>query len=127
MHKSLLIVCLIAGCAGPAAAQNMPLPQFLTRATKLENKGAMAIFSPGELKALQTEMQGANKAVVADYQARKASGGRQAFCPVKGEKYQLGAKELLTQLRAIPAAQARSMTTTDAMRHMLAKRYPCPA
>jgi hypothetical protein len=125
MHNKLLMFVLATAVATPAAAQNMPLPQFLTRATRLESKGPLAVFSRGEIKALQTEMQGANKAVVAEYQTRKASGARQAFCPVKGEKYQLGVKELLAQLRGIPAAQARSMTTTDAMRHILAKRYPC--
>ncbi|GAA3996567.1 hypothetical protein [Sphingomonas humi] len=105
----------------------MPLPVFVERATKLESKGPLALFSRGEISVLQSEMQGANKSVVAEYQARKASGAKQAFCPVKGEKYQLGVKELMAKLRAIPAAQARTMTTTDAMRHLLAKRYPCPA
>jgi hypothetical protein len=127
MRKILLTLVLAPAIVSPAAAQNMPLPQFLDRATKLEKKGPLALLSRGEIKALQTEMQGANKAVVAEHAAKKKSGAKQAFCPVKGDKYQLGAKELLTQFRAIPAAQARSMTTTDGMRHLLAKRYPCPA
>lgn len=105
----------------------MPLPIFMERADKLQGKGPLAIFSRGEISALQTEMQGANKAVIADYQANKKSGAKQAFCPAKGDKYQLGVQELMNQLRAIPAAQARSMTTKDAMRHLIAKRFPCPA
>lgn len=125
MRNTLLSLIVATSLAAPAAAQNMPLPTFLDRATKLEKKGAMALFSRGEIKALQTEMQGANKTVIADYRAREKSGAKQAFCPVKGEKYQLGVKELLGQLRAIPAGQARSMNTADGMRHILARRYPC--
>ena len=125
MRHMLLSLILAAGLPAPAVAQNMPLPQFLDRATKLEKKGPMALFSRGEIKALQSEMQGANKAVVAEYRAREKSGAKQFFCPVKGEKYQLGVKELLGQLRAIPAGQARGMTTADGMRHLLARRYPC--
>jgi hypothetical protein len=113
--------------ASAASAQNMPLTTFVERGTKLEKKGPMALFSRGEITALQTEMQAANKAVTAEYQANKKSGAKQAFCPVKGQAFQLGAKELLAQLRAVPAAQARTMTTTDGMRHLLAKRFPCPA
>ncbi len=113
--------------AVPAAAQKMPLQSFVERGTKLEKKGPLALFSRGEIKLLQTEMQAANKAVIAEYEANKKSGARQAFCPVKGQKYELGAQQLLAQLRAIPPAQARTMTTTDGMRHLIAKRFPCPA
>jgi hypothetical protein len=111
----------------PAAAQKMPLQSFVERGTKLEKKGPLALFSRGEIKLLQNEMQAANKAVIAEYEANKKSGARQAFCPVKGQKYQLSAQQLLAQLRAIPPAQARTMNTTDGMRHLIAKRFPCPA
>lgn len=127
MRGPILTLVLATVCAAPATAQTMPLPVFLERANKLQGKGPLAVFSRGEIKVLQTEMQGANKAVIADYQANKKTGAKQAFCPVKGEKYQLGPMELLNQLRAIPAVQARTMTTKDAMRHLIAKRYPCPA
>jgi hypothetical protein len=127
MRKSLLTIVLALGVATPAAAQKMPLPQFIERATKLEKKGPLALFSRGEIKALQTEMQGANKVVMAEYQSNKKTGAKQAFCPVQGEKYEIGAQQLIAQLRAIPAGQARTMTTTDGMRHLIAKRFPCPA
>jgi hypothetical protein len=129
MRNLVLTVASALGSlvAVPAAAQNMPLPNFVERGTKLETKGPLALFSRGEIKLLQTELQAANKAVIAEYEANKKSGGRQAFCPVKGQKYQLGAQQLLAQLRAIPAAQARTMTTTDGMRHLIAKRFPCPS
>jgi hypothetical protein len=124
MRAALFCICVCV--AGSASAQNMPLTSFVERGTKLEKKGPMALFHRGEITALQTEMQAANKVVVAEYKAKKKSGAKQAFCPVKGEKFQLGAQQLLAQLRAIPAAQARTMTTADGMRHLLAKRFPCP-
>lgn len=61
----------------------MPLQNFVERGTKLEKKGPLALLSSGEIKLLQTEMQAANKAVIAEYEANKKSGARQAFCPVK--------------------------------------------
>lgn len=127
MIRDFLIAVLALGAATSANAQTMPLTSFVERGTALEKKGPLALFSRGEISALQTEMQGANKAVVAEYQLAKKAGRKTAFCPVKGEKYQLGAQQLLAELRAIPAAQARGMTTTDGMRHLLARRYPCPA
>jgi hypothetical protein len=125
--RLLLAVLLGVASEAPAAAQNMPLTSFVERGTKLEKKGPLALFQRGEIRALQTEMQAANKAVLAETQANKKSGAKQSFCPVKGQKYQLGAKQLLSELRAIPAAQARTMTTTDGLRHLLKKRFPCPA
>jgi hypothetical protein len=125
MRASLFGICVCV--AGAASAQNMSLTAFVERGTKLEKKGPMALFHRGEIRVLQTEIQAANKAVIAEYEANKKSGAKQAFCPVKGQKYQLGAPELLAQLRAIPAAQARTMTTTDGMRYVLRKRFPCPA
>ena len=122
------VVFLVAlSLAGAAQAQNMPLTTFVERGTKLEKKGPMALFHRGEIRALQTEMQAANKAVIAEYEANKKSGAKQTFCPVKGQGYRLKPQQLLAQLRAIPAGQARTMTTTDGMRHILKKRFPCQA
>ena len=125
MRTFLLVAGLLSASA--AGAQNMPLTTFVQKGTALEKKGPLALFSRGEIKLLQTEMQAANKIVVAEYEANKKSGAKQAFCPVKGQKYQLGAKQLLAELRAIPQARARTMTTTDGMRQLLANRFPCPA
>jgi hypothetical protein len=113
--------------AGAAGAQNMPLPTFVQKGTSLEKKGPLALLSRGEIRLLQTEMGAANKALVAEYEANKKAGRKQAYCPVKGQKVQIGARQLLAELRAIPAAQARTMTTTDGLRLILARRMPCPA
>lgn len=120
-----MLVALGVIAATPAAAQNMPLSTFVKRGTALEKKGPLALLQQAEIKALQTEMQGASVKVLAEYEANKKAGKKTAFCPVKGEKYQLGAQQMLAELRAIPAGRASTMTTTDGMRYLLVKRYPC--
>ena len=108
-----------------AQAQNMPLPVLLQRGTALEQKGPLALFHKGEIRALQTELAAANKAVLSEYRGNKQAGRDQTFCPVKGQAYQLGARQVLAELRSIPPAQARRMTTTDGMRALLQERFPC--
>ena len=44
MRKYTLMLILTAVPISAAAAQNMPLSQFLTKADALEKKGAMAVF-----------------------------------------------------------------------------------
>lgn len=106
----------------------MPLGTFLDRATALEKKGAMALFQRGELRLLQAEMKGASDAVRAERLAAEKAGRKPPFCPPKGQAaVRMSPKQLLSELRAIPAAQARTMTVTDGFRAMLARRYPCSA
>lgn len=123
LRTSLFVAALTM--AGAASAQKMPLPQFVAKGTALEKKGPLALFNRGEIKALQTELQGANAALKAEYQANEKAGRKQAFCPVKGQAFKMDARELLAAFRAIPPAQARTMTTTDGMRVLLARRFPC--
>jgi hypothetical protein len=117
---------LALGSAAAASAQAMPLPTFLERATALEKKGPLALFHRGEINALFTEMKGASDQLKAERLAAEKAGRPAAFCPPAGQKgVSFSSTELLRELRAIPAAQARSMTMTDAMRTVLARRYPC--
>ena len=109
-----------------ASAQTMPLHSFVERGTKLEKKGAMALFSRGEIRALQTEMKGAAAAVRAERLAAEKAGRKPAYCPPK-EAQPMGARTFLAELRKVSATQARSATVTDGLRAMLVKRYPCPA
>ena len=121
-------VLLAVAATTPVAAQNMPLPAFVERATKLEKKRPLALFHKGEINALMTEMRGANERLRADRVAAEERGGNPGYCipkERKGVRVGWGSQELLRELRAIPAAQARTMNTTDGMRVLLAKRYPC--
>jgi hypothetical protein len=117
---------LLVALSAPAAAQNMPLHQFVERGTKLEKKGPMALFHKGEINALMTEMKAAGAAVRGERLAAEKAGGKRLFCPPeKGEP--MGTQKLLAELRLASAKLGPKATTTDGMRAMLVKRYPCPA
>ena len=127
MTKKFVLALLVA--AAPSAAlqaQNMPLPQFLTKATALEKKGAMAIFS-GDLRLLQKEIKQSMPVLRQERLAAEKAGRKGAFCPRAGHKVEIGAKELLTYFRSIPPAQREQMRVKDGMRSFMARRMPCPA
>ena len=55
------VAIFLAAMTTPAMAQTMNADQFYQRATALKKKGAMAIFSGSEIKALMAEGQAAGK------------------------------------------------------------------
>jgi hypothetical protein len=112
--------------ASAASAQNMPLHVLVQKGTSLEKKGPLALFSRGEIRTLQSELQEAGKRLRAERLAAKAAGRKPAYCPPeKGEP--MGAQKLLAELRSVSATLPRTATVTDGMRVMLARKYPCPA
>jgi hypothetical protein len=120
-----LTVTLTALClAAPAAAQTMNAETFYQRATKLKGKGAMAIFSGGEIKALMREGQAAGKASAARLKADKAA-GRPRFCPPPGPR-RMGSDEYLSRLSAIPQVERRRIDMTEATTRIMAIKFPCP-
>ena len=126
MYKKALTI-LLALTAPTAAlhAQAMPLPQFLAKATALEKKGAMAIFS-GDLKLLKKEITGSAGQLRAERLAATKAGRKPAYCPPeKGGG--IGSQELLTHFRSIPPAQRERMQVRDGMRSFMARKFPCPA
>jgi hypothetical protein len=127
MRASLFCICVFV--AGAASAQNMALTTFVERGTKLEKKGAMALFHRGEIRALQTEMQGASTKLREERLAAERAGRKPAYCPpANGQQgLRMDPREMLSELRAIPAPKARTMTTADGFRLLLARRFPCPA
>jgi hypothetical protein len=127
MRRSLMFVVLIVAglAAAPAGAQSMPLPTFLSKATALQKKGPMALFS-GDLKVLKREIQASAGSIRAERLAAVKAGRRPPFCPPeKGGA--LDSDELLRHLRAVPTAQQARMTTRDGLRSLLVRKYPCPA
>lgn len=126
MRLALLTLALLSGSAA-ASAQTMPLHQFVERGTKLEKKGLRALFSRGEIGALRDEMMAAGRNVREERLAAEQQGRRGAYCPpAQAQAQPLDARRFLADIRAISATLPRSSTTTDGMRALLAKRYPCP-
>ena len=74
MRRRTLLAGAAAALAAPVAAQSMNAELFLQRANKLKAKGAMAVFSGGEIKTLMREGQAAGKAAAAIRKADKAAG-----------------------------------------------------
>lgn len=124
--RSLIIALSLAAAPLTAAhAQTMPLPQFLAKATALEKKGAMALFS-GDLKLLKKEITGSAAALKAERLAAEKAGRKSAYCPpAKGGS--INSSELLAHFRGIPVAQGGRMQVRDAMRSFMATKFPCRA
>lgn len=106
-----------------AASGDMSVAGFLEKADRLEQKGALAVFS-SDLKLLQAEAKGAAAAYRARIAADKKSGRDPHSCPPAG-KLEMNSKDLLAHLRSYPAAQRGSIPMTGAFADMMAKRYPC--
>lgn len=112
--------------ASGANAQTMNAEQFHQRATALKKKGAMAIFSGGEIKALTNEGKAAGAKAREQWLAGTRSGQKPRYCPPEG-KHRLGSDEFMTRLEAIPAAERARIDMTEAMTRILIQKFPCPA
>ena len=104
--KPYLIVAaglFAAVAAVPAQAQNMNAETFHKRAQSLKKKGALAIFSRGEIKNLMGEVQAATKLARERRLAAVKTGTTPRYCPPQGGG-SMGSSELMDRLAAIPAA-----------------------
>ena len=122
MKKLMLAVIVAAIPVTALPAQNMPLSQFLTKATALEKKGAMAVFS-GDIGKLKKETSTSFKQLRDERLAAQAAGKKPSYCPP--DKGSLGVPEILGHFRSIPEAQRGRMTTRDGFKSLLARKYPC--
>ena len=119
---SLVLLAL----AGPASAQSMNAEAFHQRATALQKKGLMALFSGGEIKTLTREGQAAGKQAAENRRAAINAGQKPRFCP-PGKSVSMDDKEFMTRLSAIPATERAHIDMTEAMTRILAGKYPCKA
>jgi hypothetical protein len=118
--KLILAAFLVALPVVPASA--MDVATFVTKADALEKKGMMALFS-SDYKLLKREVETAAGQLRAERGAAQKAKRPMAYCPPA--KSGLGAKELLTHFRAIPVAQRSRTQVKDALRSLLARKYPC--
>ena len=110
--------------SGAAAAQSMNAQQFFSRATSLQKKGMLALFSSGEIKKLMAEGQAAGLNARKQRQEAMSSGKPPRFCPPPG-KVTMDNREFMQRLTAIPAADRARIDMTEAMTRILATKYPC--
>ena len=119
----VLIALVLAAMPVAASAQTMNAEAFHKRAQALKKKGAMAIFSRGEIKALMAEVQAAAKRAREQRLATLKAGGKPRSCPPEGSR--MGSDEFMERLGAIPAADRARIDMTEATIRILATKYPC--
>ena len=125
MSRMLVALALVASPTA-ALAQTMNAETFHQRASKLERKGAMAIFSRGEIKALMNEGQAAGKRAREQRLAAIKAGKAPRYCPPEGPS-KMNNDEFMQRLGGIPAAERARIDMTEATIRILAGKYPCKA
>lgn len=120
MRKAILALMLAA--VPLSGLQAMNLAEFLQKADRLEKKGMAALFS-GDYRLLKGEIESASRALRTERLAAERAGRRGAYCPPA--KSSLNTRELLAHFRAVPPAQRAGTQVKDALRSLLARKYPC--
>jgi hypothetical protein len=121
----ILIAAALVVTSSAALAQTMNAQEFHKRATALQKKGPLALFSRGEIKALMAEGQAAGKKAGERRRADVAAGRKPRFCPPTGPQ-SMGSDEFMKRLAAIPAADRARIDMTEATTRIMAAKYPCP-
>jgi|SRR6187551_63021 len=124
--KALIGAMAAVFMASGANAQTMNAEQFHQRATALKKKGAMAIFSGGEIKALTNEGKAAAAKAREQRLAAVKAGQKPRYCPPEG-KHSMDSNEFMNRLGVIPAAERARIDMTEAMTRILIQKFPCPA
>jgi hypothetical protein len=123
--KKRLIFAILLVALPVSSAQAMKVDQFLQKADALEKKGMMALLS-SDYKLLKGEVEAGVSALRKERLAAKAAGRPQAYCPVDG-KPGLTSGEILKAFRTIPPPQRARVEVKDALRALLARKFPCRA
>ena len=122
--KKLLVALLVAGAPLTTAAA-MPVSTFLQKADALQAKGMMALFS-SDYKLLKGEVERNSAELRTERLAAKAAGRRPAYCPPEAQGG-INSDELLRAFHTIPADKQPRTEVKDALRALLARKYPCRA
>ena len=122
----ILIAAALVITSSAALAQTMNAQEFNRRATALQKKGPLALFSRGEINALMKEGQAAGKKAGEQRRADVAAGRKPRFCPPQGPQ-SMGSDEFMKRLAAIPAADRARIDMTEATTRIMAAKFPCKA
>ncbi|HEX8225810.1 MAG TPA: hypothetical protein VF605_18540 [Allosphingosinicella sp.] len=117
-----LLAALLLASVPISAAQAMDVATFLAKADALKKKGMMALMS-SDYKLLKKEIETHSATLRAERLAAERAGRKPAYCPPA--KSGLNSEELLAAFRSIPAAQRPRTDVKDALRALLARKYPC--
>jgi hypothetical protein len=123
--KSKLFAAGLLLMPAVASAQSMNAQVFHQRATALEKKGMLALFS-GDLKALMKEGKAAGAKARQQRLAAVAAGQKPRFCP-PDQPVSITSNEFMSRLSAIPQAERSRIDMTEATIRILAVKFPCRA
>jgi hypothetical protein len=122
--KIKLLAAALLAVLPLAAADAMDVATFLAKADALQKKGMMALMS-SDYKLLKNEIIAHSQTLRNERLAAQRAGRKPAYCPPA--KQGLNSNEILTAFRSIPAAQRPRTDVKDALRALLARKYPCRA
>ncbi len=123
MKKKLLAAAVLA-VVPLGSAQAMDVATFLAKADALQKKGMLALMS-SDYKLLKNEVVTQTQVLRSERLAAQRAGRKPAYCPTA--KSDLTSDEVLAALRTIPTAQRPRIQVKDALRALLARKYPCRA
>lgn len=119
----LILLPALLGTSSGALAQSMNAEAFYQRATALQHKGPLALFS-NDASVLMAEGKAAGQKSREQRLPAIAARQKPRFCPPPG-KVSIGSSEFVKRLGAIPAAQRRTIDMTEATTRILAMKFPC--
>ena len=122
--KMKLLAALLLAFVPLGAAHAMDVATFLAKADALKKKGMMALMS-SDYKLLKKEIVTHSQTLRTERLAAERAGRKPAYCPPA--KSGLNSDEILAAFRSIPAAQRPRTDVKDALRALLARKYPCRA
>jgi hypothetical protein len=120
--KVKLLAAVILAVVPIGAASAMDVATFLAKADTLQKKGMMALMS-SDYKLLKNEIVTHSATLRAERLAAERAKRKPAYCPAA--KSGLNSNEILAAFRSIPAAQRPRTDVKDALRALLARKYPC--
>ena len=92
------------------------------KADALKKKGMMALMS-SDYKLLKKEIETHSSTLRAERLAAERAGRKPAYCPPAKQSLTTG--EILAAFRSIPVAQRPRVQVKDALRALMARKYPC--
>ena len=120
--KIKLLAAFLLAIVPLGAAEAMDVATFLAKADALQKKGMLALMS-SDYKLLKSEIETQAGALRAERLAAERARRKAAYCPPA--KQSLTSNEILAAFRTIPAAQRPRIQVKDALRALMARKYPC--
>lgn len=120
--KTKLLAAALLAAVPLGAAHAMDVATFLAKADALQKKGMLALMS-SDYKLLKNEIIAHSQTLRGERLAAERAHRKPAYCPPA--KSGLKSDEILAAFRSIPAAQRPRTDVKDALRALLARKYPC--